>query len=177
MKKCVKGRLDYWWLMSKKQKEKRWSWINRLDDEVRRKRCWREVRSSSGCKQKMQHWENNSGDNDKGGVGGSKDVVGVENIQSIVTEEEAFWVCSNNRKPLEKFRGDFSSSLQGGVEKSQEAGKPDKEKQGQSRWPTSDKESQQSANAELEAAEEREDRFRHWVYAVWFLKLFVKLML
>lgn len=47
------------------------------------------------------------------------------------------------------------------MEKSQEAGKPDKEKQGQSRWPTSDKESQQSASAELEAAEEREDRFRH----------------
>lgn len=38
----------------------------------------------------MQRWENNSRDNDKGGVGGSKDVVGVENIQSIVTEEEAF---------------------------------------------------------------------------------------
>lgn len=65
---------------------------------------------------------------------GSKDVDGVKNIWSTVRKEEAFRVCTNNRKPLEKFREDFSSSLLGGVEKSLRIRNLDKEKLGWSRW-------------------------------------------
>lgn len=78
-----------------------------------------------------------------------------------------FCVCSNNRKPLEKFR-DFSGLLQGGVEKSWEvelgqrkAGMVEMDNQCQSQ--------------QLEGYRPW-SKFRHWIYSVLFCKLFVKLV-